>query len=105
MVTSDRPPKDIAHLDMRIRSRFGQGVIVDIQTPDVETRIAILRAEASRRGIVPPTDAIYVIAEKMTSSIRELKGAFNQLITQHELCGDPLDTATAETIVQKFFAN
>lgn len=106
VVTSDRPPKDIAHLDKRIRSRFGQGVIVDIQPPDLETRIAILRAEAERRSVDSPTvsDAIIVIAERISTNIRELKGAFNQLLTQHQLCGDELTAATATNIVDKFFA-
>ncbi len=104
VVTSDRPPKDIAHLDARIRSRFGQGVIVDIQSPDLETRTAILRAEATRRGIDPPDDAIAVIAERVNSNVRELKGAFNQLLTQFELLGDEMSAATANVIVDKFFA-
>lgn len=105
VVTSDRPPKDIAHLDKRIRSRFGQGVIVDIQPPDLETRIAILRAEAERRGVTVDHEAMAVIAERVTSNIRELKGAFNQLMTQHELMGDDLNAATAQSIVEKFFVS
>ncbi len=103
VVTSDRPPKDIAHLDMRIRSRFGQGVIVDIQPPDVETRIAILKAEASRREVEVPDEAVTLIAEKVSSNVRELKGAFNQLLMQHELVGDTLSVETANTIIDKFY--
>ena len=105
VVTSDRPPKDIAHLDMRIRSRFGQGVIVDIQPPDLETRMAILRAEAQRRRIDVPNEAVAVIAERVNWNVRELKGAFNQLMTQHELCNDELSARTANALVDKYFAN
>ena len=104
VVTSDRPPKDIAHLDKRIRSRFGQGVIVDIQPPDLETRTAILKAESERRKIRVPDEAMMALAERISSNVRELKGAFNQLVTQHELCGDELTATTANSIVDKFFA-
>lgn len=104
VVTSDRPPKDIAHLDMRIRSRFAQGVIVDIQPPELETRTAILQAEAVRRGIDVPPVAIAVLAERINSSVRELKGAFNQLLTQHQLLGSRLEAETANAIVDKFYA-
>jgi len=104
VVTSDRPPKDIGHLNMRLRSRFGQGVIVDIQPPDMETRTAIIRAEAQRRKVAVPDEVLTVLAERVKSSIRELKGAFNQLITQHEIGGSPLTKETANAIVDKFFA-
>lgn len=105
VVTSDRPPKDIAHLDMRIRSRFGQGVIVDIQPPDLETRMAILQAEAKKRKITVSEEAISVLAECVNTNVRELKGAFNQLLTQHEICGDEINAVTAHAIVEKFFGN
>ena len=103
MVTSDRPPKDISHLDMRLRSRFGQGVIVDIQPPDLETRVAILRADMEKRGMEVPPEVLNLIAEKVTTNVRELKGALNQLVAQHEIGGDPLSVETAEAIVEKYF--
>jgi chromosomal replication initiator protein DnaA len=103
VVTSDRPPKDIAHLNTRLRSRFGQGVIVDIQPPDVETRMAILLAEAEKLGVSVGNDVVAVLAERITTNVRELKGAFNQLIAQHQIGGQPLTVETAQEIVQKYF--
>jgi chromosomal replication initiator protein DnaA len=103
VVTSDRPPKDIAHLNMRLRSRFGQGVIVDIQSPDVETRMAILKAEGEKRGFKVPTDVVSMLAERVTTNIRELKGAFNQLLTMHEIGQQPLNVALAQQIVERYF--
>lgn len=104
VVTSDRPPKDIARLDMRLRTRFGQGVIVEIQSPDPETRLKILRDESRRRGFEVPEDAIEAIAGGIVTNVRELKGALNLLIEHHELGGDPLTVETARTIVEKYYA-
>ncbi|MEO8377997.1 MAG: chromosomal replication initiator protein DnaA, partial [Candidatus Sumerlaeota bacterium] len=103
VVTSDRPPKDIARLDMRLRTRFGQGVIVDIQSPDLETRLVILRAEAQRRAFNVPEDALAVIANKITTNVRELKGAFNLFLEHHEIGGEALDSKTAKDIVDKYY--
>lgn len=103
VVTSDRPPKDIASLDMRLRTRFGQGVIVDIQSPDLETRLVILRAEARRRAFNVPEDALAVIANKIITNVRELKGAFNLFLEHHEIGGEPLDSKTAKEIVDKYY--
>jgi len=104
VVTSDRPPKDIAHLEKRLKSRFGAGVIVDMQPPDVETRIAILRGAAKARGIDVGDDALLILAERVESNIRELKGAFNQLILLHEVGGEPLNADTARKAVGHFIA-
>ncbi|MBI1292416.1 tetratricopeptide repeat protein [bacterium] len=103
VVTSDRPPKDIAHLNSRLRSRFGQGVIVDIQTPDLETRQAILRAEAERRGVPIGNEVIEFLAERITTNVRELKGAFNQLAAQYEIGGQAISREMAAGIVEKYF--
>jgi chromosomal replication initiator protein DnaA len=103
VVTSDRPPKDIAHLNSRLRSRFGQGVIVDIQTPDLETRMAILRAEAERRSIPIANDVVEFLAERITTNVRELKGAFNQLAAQFEIGGQSVSREMAAAIIEKYF--
>lgn len=88
VLTSDRPPKDIAHLEKRLRSRFGAGVVVDIQPPDIETRIAIIKKElASRSDIDVDTSVISIIAKRVESNIRELKGAINQILATHEVAG------------------
>ncbi|MCB2155875.1 tetratricopeptide repeat protein [bacterium] len=103
IVTSDRPPKEIAHLEKRLKSRFGAGVIVDIQSPDRETRMAILRQlskEHPDREI--PEDALEVIAEHVDSNVREMKGAFHQLLLQNEIGEEPLNAETARNVVEKF---
>lgn len=87
VVTSDRPPKDIAHLENRLRSRFGAGVIVDIAAPDYETRAAILNREiqASELGIDPAIASL--IAGRVDSNVRELKGALNQVVAMRAIMG------------------
>lgn len=74
VITSDRPPDEIATLEERMRSRFKSGIVVDIGKPDVETRMAILRSKASDDGIAIDEDAISYIAEKIDTNIRELEG-------------------------------
>ncbi len=74
VLTSDRPPKDISHLEERLVSRFQSGLVADIQPPDMETRIAILKKKAAQDGFSVPNDVIYFIAESVKSNIRELEG-------------------------------
>lgn len=103
VVTSDRPPKDIAHLEKRLKSRFGAGVVVDIQPPDVETRIAIMKREMSEKhtAITMPDEIMKMIAERMDSNVRELKGALNQVILSHELGGEALTAENVRTILDR----
>ncbi len=74
VITSDRPPDEIATLEERMRSRFKSGIVVDISKPDVETRMAILRSKAQNEGIEIDEDAISYIAERIDTNIRELEG-------------------------------
>ncbi len=102
VVTSDRPPKDIAHLENRLKSRFGAGVIVDIQPPEVETRAAILRREVEERlKESVPDDVLLMIAEAIDTNIRDLKAAFNQLVLMHEVGEHELSTETARKVIDQ----
>lgn len=103
VLTSDRPPKAITELDKRLRSRFGQGVIVEIQPPDADTRLEILRRERERAGLALPDDVLAVIAESVDSNVRDLKGAFNQLVTLKEIGGVDVDADTARDTIARHY--
>jgi chromosomal replication initiator protein len=79
VMTSDRPPKSMPLLEERLRSRFEWGLIVDIQPPDYEMRLAILKAKAHQRGISVPTDVLELIAKEAQSNIRILEGSLNRV--------------------------
>jgi chromosomal replication initiator protein len=96
ILTSDRTPKAIPTLEDRLRSRFEMGLIADIQAPDLETRIAILRSKVNGRAQVPG-DVLEMIAEKVRSNIRELEGSLNRVTAYAMLHGRPItiDVAAA----------
>jgi chromosomal replication initiator protein len=82
VITSDRPPRELEELDDRLRSRFGQGVVVDISRPDLETRIAILRKQVKWEGYqIAEPEALEWIAQKITANIRELYGALTRVVS------------------------
>lgn len=85
IVSSDRPPKEIPTLEDRLRSRFEWGLITDIQAPDFETRIAILRKKAETEGIIVPNDVLEFIAKKIKANIRELEGALTRIVAYSSL--------------------
>lgn len=85
VLTSDRPPKAIPTLEDRLRSRFEWGMIVDIGSPDLETRRAILQAKAQEKKFFLPDELAQLIAANVQSNIRELEGALNKIIAFHEL--------------------
>jgi len=85
VLTSDRPPNEIKTLQERLRSRFGWGLICDIQPPDYETRIAILRKKAQDDNIIISDEIIEFIAQKIKSNIRELEGVFNRVVAYRSL--------------------
>ncbi len=95
VLTSDRPPKAIPTLEERLRSRFEWGLLADIQPPDLEMRIAILRAKAESLGAPVPAAILDYIARKVQSNIRELEGALNRIIAYSRMMGLPYSEQTA----------
>ncbi|MGM0409402.1 MAG: chromosomal replication initiator protein DnaA [Bacillota bacterium] len=96
IISSDRPPKEIPTLEERLRSRFEWGLITDIQKPDLETRIAILRKKADLEDLEIPNEVIINIANKIQSNIRELEGALIKVIAYSSLVDKKIDTDLAE---------
>lgn len=103
IITSDRPPKEIKHLENRLRSRFGAGIIVDIQAPDLETRIAIIRRELIQKNINNQfsDEAVLYLAESVATNIRELKGALIQVMARYELSKDPITIQVVQAVVER----
>ncbi len=99
VISSDRPPKEIATLEARLRSRFEGGLQADISQPDLETRVAILQSKAQSIHQTVSTDVLMLIAERVESNIRELEGALNRLIIQAPFHDRPLDRSVAESIL------
>ncbi len=99
VLTSDRPPKDIPMLTERLKSRFEWGLIADIQPPDFETRIAILRKKAEMEGINVTDSVLRLLAMKIQSNIRQLEGSLLKLKAKAQLEGRPVD----ETLVNEMF--
>ena len=85
VISSDRPPKEITTLEERLRSRFEWGLTADIQSPDLETRIAILQKKAQLESLIIPDDVLVFIANKVISNIRELEGALNKVVAYSTL--------------------
>jgi chromosomal replication initiator protein len=85
IISSDKPPKDITTLEERLRSRFEWGLIADLQAPDLETRIAILKKKAQLENLDIPNDVLVFIADKIASNIRELEGALNRVVAYTSL--------------------
>ncbi|RCK72993.1 MAG: Chromosomal replication initiator protein DnaA [Anaerolineae bacterium] len=102
VISSDRPPKALVTLEERLRSRVEWGLTVDIQPPDLETRIAILRHKAERNGYTIAAELLERIAKRVQSNIRELEGALNRVVAYAQLSGDPITPQLVETILSDF---
>ncbi len=100
VVTSDRPPKDIATLDERIRTRFEAGLIADIQPPEFETRVSIIKRKAQLLKFDLSDDIIYYIAEQLKSNIRQLEGVVKKLQAQTLLSSEPLTPGAVQTAIR-----
>jgi chromosomal replication initiator protein len=104
VVSCDRPPKSLVALEDRLRSRFGWGLIADVQPPDYETRIAILRAKAEACLVQAPDEVLAYIARKIPSNIRELEGALNRVLAHANLMHAPLNLETAQAALENILA-
>ena len=100
VLSSDRPPKTIPGLEERLVSRFEWGLVTDVQLPDFETRIAILKKKAERNGSKLPDDILYFIAEKIKTNIRELEGALIKLIAYSVLENKKVTLELAKEILK-----
>ncbi|MGB9839140.1 chromosomal replication initiator protein DnaA [Thermovenabulum sp.] len=105
IISSDRPPKEIPTLEERLRSRFEWGLITDIQPPDFETRIAILRKKALMENLTVPDEVINFIAEKIETNIRELEGALIRIVAYSSLTNKPIDLSLAELVLKDLLPN
>ncbi len=103
IISSDRPPKDIPTLEDRLRSRFEWGLTTDIQSPDLETRIAILRKKALLENISMPNDVIVYISSRIDNNIRELEGAFNRVNAYAFLNRSPISIELAMESLKDLF--
>ena len=105
VLTSDRPPKEIANLTERLRSRFEWGLICDVNPPDYETRIAILKKKAQDDNIYVSDEVFMFIAEKIKSNIRELEGVFNSVVAYRGLVNKEISIEVAEEALKNYNTN
>ncbi|HEV2640682.1 MAG TPA: chromosomal replication initiator protein DnaA [Actinocrinis sp.] len=100
VISSDRPPKQLTTLEDRLRSRFEWGLITDVQPPELETRIAILRKKAAQEGLNAPPEVLEFIASKISTNIRELEGALIRVTAFASLNRAPVDLPLAEAVLR-----
>jgi chromosomal replication initiator protein len=104
VISSDRPPRAIATLESRLRSRFEWGLITDIQPPDLETRIAILRKKVKTDAIhVPDSQVLTFVASRISTNIRELEGALTRVVAFSSLTGRPMTVELAQEVLKDVF--
>jgi len=101
--TSDRPPSDIYKLEDRLRARFESSLIADIQPPDIELRIAIIRNKASQLGVSFANEVTFYIAETLTSNIRQLEGAVKIIIAHRDIMDEEITVASVTNILKESF--
>jgi chromosomal replication initiator protein len=104
VMSSDRPPREISTLEERLRSRFEWGLITDIQPPDLETRIAILRKKVKTDGIhIPDNEVLTFVAGRVSTNIRELEGALTRVVAFSSLTGRPMTVELAQDVLKDVF--
>lgn len=104
VISSDRPPKALLSLEERLRSRFNWGLIADMKPPDLETRIAILRAKAEASPMQVPGDVLAFVARNIPSNVRELEGALNCVLAHAQLMHAPLTLHTAQAALSSLLS-
>ena len=102
VIASDRPPKELAEIEDRLRSRFEWGLIADIQPPDLETKVAILQKKGESERVQLPTDVALFIASNIRSNVRELEGALIRLIAHSSLIGQEITLPYAQQVLKNF---
>lgn len=102
VLSSDRPPKEMKAMTDRLRSRFGMGLIADIQAPEVETKVAILYKKAEVERISLPEDVVFFIASHIRSNIRDMEGCLIRLGAHSSLAGSPINLAMAKNVLRDF---
>lgn len=105
IISSDKQPKDLINLEDRLVSRFEGGLVVDVQPPDVETRIAILRRKSKNENIEVGEDVLSFIAESVNSNIRQLEGSLTRVIAYARLSKAPIDKTLAATALKDIIVN
>ncbi len=100
VISSDKPPKEIPALEERLRSRFEGGLITDIQSPDYETRMAILQKKADQENIIIDPRVLSLIATKANANIRQLEGAFTRVVAFSKLLGTPITLSMADAALK-----
>ena len=101
--TSDRPPSEISRLEDRLKTRFESGLIVDIQPPDYETRMAIIRNKATQLGTIIESDISDYIAKNITANVRQIEGAVKKLKAYQDLMGEKLTVTDVSKILEDFY--